>query len=318
MTNFLIKGVTLPLCVLLVLSCTDENFRKTEDSQVQIKNGILIFKTQAHYENLVHSDEETKIKFMKSLDERDDYISLKKKYLNEESILRESDQNARAIEALYIEEDDLLGSMLNEYGVVGIEDYYFKIDSNGELVFVLPSLYESEMEDLIDGEWGNENVYVFSTDDDVLYLLDEGIKGTVDLDNQVYFTGLFCSESGARGRKEANNEYNPAVWGYNYRQDNKVVYQKAGIYFSLQAKIKTQKKSLGIWWPYKSGLSIDYYVRYQAKCKSIQESFGITPSVFDNVHSKRPYESTRGLSSYYYSVRFKGLDFWSNVYKIED
>jgi hypothetical protein len=144
----------------------------------------------------------------------------------------------------------------------------------------------------------------------VLDLLDAGVRGTVNPSAKVL--GLFCSESGADSKKAASfisiNAY--------YRQDNKVVYQKAGIYFSLQAKIKVQEKSLtGIWVAAPNTyLHLDAYVKFKPKCKSEEEKWH-SRNTTSNELNYRPYENTRGLNKYIYEVQFYGGG-WSPAYEI--
>lgn len=137
-------------------------------------------------------------------------------------------------------------------------------------MYALNQQFESELNDLKSENTDNNNIIIFSTDDDVLYLIDEGSKGTTAGRSQ-----LFCGESGAREDKDDSFVYEP-IYG-DYRQDNKVVYQKAGIYFSLQAKTKMQYKSLtGIW--VDAGVTynqqLNYYVKYEPKCKGVTERTG--------------------------------------------
>lgn len=111
---------------------------------------------------------------------------------------------------------------------------------------------------------------IFSTDDDVLDLLENGSQGTSGGRVQ-----LFCGESGAKADKK--DDYDVSPFDPNYRQDNKIVYQKAGVYFSLQAKTKVQYKGwTGIWGDggpiYDQ--QITYYLKYEPKCKGITERYG--------------------------------------------
>jgi len=99
----------------------------------------------------------------------------------------------------------------------------------------------------------------------VLPLLIEGSKGTIS-------GRLFCRESNARGKKD-DFAYEPFY--DDYRQDNKVVYQSVGIYFSLQAKTKMQYKNLvGLWVDagITYGQKLRYYVRYEPKCRNVTEN----------------------------------------------
>jgi len=214
-----------------------------------------------------------------------------------------------------MESNEFLSSILNEDGIEIIGDHYYKVNLGSERVFVLSDDFANEIEDLKKEKTTNENLLVFSTNDDVLYLIDEGSKGTLN-----GRTELFCRKSGA-GEDKDNSFVVEPVYG-DYRQDNKVVYQKAGIYFSLQAKTKMQYKSLtGLW--VDAGVTnnqvLNYYVKFEPKCRSISEHSGTRsddgPS---NAFNYRPYESARGLHKYRYEADFSGQGFWSRKYRIFD
>lgn len=182
-------------------------------------------------------------------------------------------------------------------------------------MYVLSNQFESEIEDLKAENTDNKNILVFSTNDDVLYLMDEGSKGTINGRSQ-----LFCGESNAKGNKDES--FVPEPFYDDYRQDNKVVYQSVGIYFSLQAKTKMQYKNLlGLW--VDAGITccqkIQYYVKYEPKCKGVTERSGTKEDDGNsNELNYRPYESTTGLHKYRYEAAFYGAGYWSRNYVIFD
>ena len=85
----------------------------------------------------------------------------------------------------------------------------------------------------------------------------------------------------------------------------KVVYQKAGIYFSLQAKVQSQNRFAGIWYAQKDALSLEYIADWDPKCKDAQYARGVVyNNGAGNELNYRPYESTRGLHHYSYAALF--------------
>ena len=172
-----------------------------------------------------------------------------------------------------------------------------------------------KIDDLKNENTENKSILIFSTDDDVLDLLEEGVKGTVNSKVE-----LFCGESGADGHEAKHYDYAYSS-SDDFRQDNKVVYQKAGIYFSLQSKTKAQYKGwTGIWNETNACDQRIYYdVYYEPKCKSSTTRSG---TLYDdgcgNELNYRPYETTRGLHHYRFDVDFYGLSFYSRHYHIED
>jgi hypothetical protein len=281
---------------------------------VEFKNGALRFPTTDKYIDLVETGSDlTKSKLVSFLDEQTDYIPLRKA-----SFRFKNSANGRTLstqEEEVIETNEFLSSILNEDGLIVVGDYFFKVNLSSAKVYVLNLQFENEIADLKAENTGNENVMVFSTEDDILDLLSEGNRGTIN-----GRTGLFCGESGAISRKDDDFAVEP-VYG-DYRQDNKVVYQKAGIYFSLQAKTKMQYKSLtGLW--VDAGVTynqqLNYYVKYEPKCKGVTERIGNkTDDGPSNELSYRAYESTRGLHKYRYEADFFGQGYWSRIYSIAD
>ncbi len=75
----------------------------------------------------------------------------------------------------------------------------------------------------------------FSTNDEVLTLLEEGSTGTM---TNGRVQGLFCKESKAEGRNDPEEVY----YGDDYRMVCNVDYFAVGVYFKLQAKVKNQIK----------------------------------------------------------------------------
>jgi hypothetical protein len=144
----------------------------------------------------------------------------------------------------------------------------------------------------------HDKIRVFSINDDVLDLIHNGSNGASSRNLR---TTLFCSESGAISRKvEANVSY-----AWDRRLSCKIVYQKAGIYFSLQAKVQSQNFFSGIWWAQQDALSLRYIASFKPKCRDGEYKEGI---VYNDPGTSelnyRAYESTRGLHNYYYSALF--------------
>jgi hypothetical protein len=281
---------------------------------VDFKHGALQFPSADNYISLVESaGDEVKLSLIKFLDTKKDYNSLRKSYLKARQT-----SNGRVLstkETDIVEANEFLASILNEDGLIVIGDYYFRINMNSEKVFVLPLKNESELDDLKQENIANQNILIFSTNDDVLPLLAEGNKGTINGRSQ-----LFCGDSGANSGKDDGFVYEPFY--DDYRQDDKVVYQKAGVYFSLQAKTKMQYKNLlGLWVDagITYGQKLRYYVIYEPKCKGVTEN---TETKEDNDPSNelnhRAYESTRGLHKYRYEAEFYGQGYWSRKFIIFD
>lgn len=280
------------------------------NADITVTNNIVTFNSISAYENFIDNGSvSTKQSVITQLDSISNYISLKKVY--EKSFSSSQARTLSTKEKEMAEINSFFSSLINSDGLIQIGDYLFKIDLDIGKVFVLPPSVSSNKQainDLKKENTSNKNILVFSTDDDVLNLLANDSNGTMN-----GRTMLFCHESGAPSGSDKAFEY---AYNDTERQDNKVVYQKAGIYFSLQAKIKTEEKYAGLWVASADNqLYLDYYFNYKPKCKGSRTESN-TVGAFDHELNRRPYASTRGLHYYDYVVQFYGLNFQSGVYEI--
>lgn len=181
--------------------------------------------------------------------------------------------NQKEREAINIE-DELLATLLNPQGIIQIAENIFEIDALNEIVTVYSAPETRE----------KNGKRTFSTNDDVFDRLD-GIEA-------------LYTKSGCPSYKEKVKNW--AVWGGNV--ECKVVYQKAGIYFSLQSKIKKDHwgGSAYISLTCPSGSSYTQN-RSGASQQSIPSN---SQGGYGRVYNYRPYSSMRGLKQYYFSVNF--------------
>jgi len=302
---------------LLFVACdpnsTEDAIPKNEFN-VEFKNGALKFSSINSYQNMVEDKTDAeRSAFISFLNSTKDYNSLRKSYSKTKQTSAGRVLGTKETEV--VESNEFLSTILNEDGLIAIGEYYFKINLNSEKVFVLPLKNESEFDDLKQENVANQNILIFATDDDVLLLLSEGSKGTISGRSQ-----LFCRDRSADALKDDSYAYEPFY--DDYRQDNKIVYQKAGVYFSLQAKTKMQYKNLiGLW--VDAGITynqqVRYYYRYEPKCRNSSEGSATkTDDGPSNELNYRAYESIRGLHKYRYEAEFFGQGFWSRKYIIFD
>lgn len=310
------KIIYLSLVLLVLLSSCSEDVAvvKTDlNMPVEINNGVAHFKSLENYTSVLeNTDDNFRKSLIKYLDNQSSYKSFKSvyKYTGSNVEVRKLSTKEESI----VEDNDFLSTILNDERMVAIGDYVFKISFDDELVYAASLNNVSLVEAVKNENSENPEVQVFSTDDDVLHLLEEGSSGTVN-----GRTNLFCGESGADAKDDKGFDDCPYAYCAGYRQDNKVVYQKAGVYFSLQAKTKFQYLSgIGIWVAADAGdQSIDFYYKYEPKCKGVSEGSSILyDDGSDNELNKRIYESTRGLHKYRYNAYFYGGQFQSRFYEI--
>ena len=209
-------------------------------------------------------------------------------------------QNIRTTVNTTVEYPEFLQKILNTDGIVQIGSYLIRVNLEKEKVFCLDVAHNNEYQDLVNENINNENIFVFSTEQNVI---DE----LALLKNKNAKMDILCfRERGADSKKDDDF----VNYGDGYRLDCKVVYQNAGIYFSLQAKVKNQvevPRGSGLWFAQKGNLSLNYYDRYKPKCKSEISPETGTRYEIDNELNHRAWESATALNKYHYRVQFSNL-----------
>lgn len=250
-----------------------------------VSKGILNFKNLEDYASLLGESNETAQQVvMTRLDEISSFKSLKSAFLERQR----SGVSART--ANEIEEDELadsdefISTLINEDGLIRIEDYFFNIDVLNDQVYALNTTYETDMADLINAQYQtNSNILVYSTNDDVLDILYP--NNAIARLGSSGKSELFCRESGAGGRESSGYAYYvDPVHGFDpqIRSLNKVVYQKIGIYFSLLAKTKAQIQAVptfGSLWLAGTDPDqrISFSYRFKPKCRDERSGAGVVP-----------------------------------------
>jgi hypothetical protein len=199
-------------------------------------------------------------------------------------------------------EDEYLANFLTPEGVIEVGDYVFKINMPEEKVFVLhKDNIGSHLTDLYNENVIKDIVFEFSTNDEILTLLEEGYTGSPIENGKVEI----CRQSGAPSDKD----YEQINYGGNvYRLNVKAVYQKAGIYFSLIGKGNALVKTIfGFYDNHAIGMWANYNASWTPKCKSTSTKSDNCTSGFSNgtgMLTHRFYESSRGLHKYSLKINF--------------
>lgn len=121
--------------------------------------------------------------------------------------------------------DDYLASILNEDWIVQIGDYLYRVNIPNEKVFVLPVKHIDQYDQLVEENLKNSNIMVFSTDDDVIELVENGMTGQEK--------SLFCHDRKAR-RSYAISDIATITPAVTMQLESR--YYKGGIIFSLKSK----------------------------------------------------------------------------------
>jgi hypothetical protein len=241
-----------------------QNSITTNELSISIKEDRLVFQSIEDYENTI--DHLAKIgdgNFAKWENEIG-FNSMRKNFT-------ETELNKTGIV------DPLLATLLNKDAIIQIENEVYKIDVPNESVKVINvSLYSGL------NSFGSKSARTYSTQDNIL----EMIKGNI--------TRAICN--GCPGG--SNDKYGSTASSVNISM--KVVYQRAGIYYSLQSKIKKDNclngcPSVGI---YLSGSA-----SYQ-KCGGGSGTPSNAVGGTEREYNWRAYEGSNRLKQYNFNVNF--------------
>ena len=208
----------------------------------------------------------------------------------------------------------ILPEILNADKVVIIGNWIVKVDLTNQRGLILNTTFSNQYNDILTDNLNNINIKVVGLD-------VEGLEYIDNLDNPQSSNGTQARRcTGARQRSADNFFYST---DRRKRLDAKVVYQRALVYFSLQAKGKCQKRRLGIWWADDSGFAsmANIETKY-SKCFGAGFGYAGVPCPGPGpytgtaacllgyeegrITSFRAYYGGRGLPNYFYGVTFTG------------
>lgn len=186
------------------------------------------------------------------------------------------------------EDYGLLLDIVNEKKLVRLGNYIVRVDLPTDQVFTIAASYPNAVDTILTNT-ANAAVTTYSRDEqlvDILFLLMKGCKDKYAA-NQKQKIEAKCS-SKKRTKKE-------------------LTYQTAGIYFSVVAEMKSQKKSWGIWWSdaqYPQISNVNFY--YKFRCGNTYQYSGVPPvglpsNTYITNSSKatfRPFQGPYALTTY--------------------
>ncbi|MBN7802034.1 hypothetical protein J0A67_14265 [Algoriphagus aestuariicola] len=288
-----IGGLILPVAILLgCISDPNESLSDvTQVSKLKVKDNTLSFADFEAYEDAIQNP--------------DEIIDLEFRSISRLIQRQEVSSNARILsddetDALKEYEGSLIVDILDEEKTVVIGERLFYLDFAKKLVAVTKDF--SLKQYLIEGDYDSDLVYLFSFEDDVIGLLEEGSTGTIlskkkaDLENRrIAAVGSNCDWDECR--YDSNT---PGDNGYEYRVEAKHVYQSSGVYFKLFSQAKHMKRNSP---PLYSGEPTEIQISWDYWFKSKRNSIGIQSDIdndskWNDVYEETHYSSSRGLESY--------------------
>lgn len=286
-----------------------QNESTSSEFNISSDGKMLIFKTTDGYKKVVNDPtEEIKSKFLKEV------ANFKHTTYSELLSMSKSSENDDLLG------DDDLAQILNEDWIVQIGDYLYRVNKPTESVYVLPASKVSEYQDLVNENVANKNIRKFSTEDDVIELVESGAEGQKSL----------CFQSYANQRNEFISATLPLGYGMQLIIDMRSKYFAAGIFFNLKSFTSTFAQGLS--W---NDVSSDYpqYVyqnyalylkmtgrrRYKVRCGTdtgyytwSKEGSGSAGVVLQS------YQGSKGLNKYELiaNVYFMYYGEWRNITEI--
>jgi len=276
-----------------------------QKTNLSIDNGMVKFGSLAVYEQ-----------YAENTLNQDDIVDLTVNSNEIKTLANDSD--FVEVDSLY---DEFLLNILNTDKIFEMGSFMVKIDLENHQALAINAANANAYADLVANNTDAMGMMVF--DDEVDNGIDilEQIESNV-LTPQSYKTAI--EENGIFGRcrhakrgKDAGFQYwfsypNNRCPGkdYCYRGEDKLVYQKAIFYFSIEAKRKNQKEccydSRASHNPQRHfvNIKIEGRAKFEKRCKG-EQNITISNEVFnDHKISRHPYQGSRSLSKYDVSVIF--------------
>ncbi len=327
--NFLVLLIMSILC----FSCNDETILNEESitNSLQLSNGELKFSSIEAYENLVDQDMLLTNELIKILGTAytTSFTSLQTK--QEQDIFN---KKVKSNSVLNLDEVSPVLNILNEKGIVVIGKWTLMIDLTHNVIGVTESKDRSVKYALVNKDFNNNKIRWFGTEDEVLSLLEEDKESTLTIKDlsermisseknkgkptlhrmnecQVY-QGSDGTTNFLKDKKVVISEANCGS-GENCKRwlaDAKHVYQKAGIYFSLQSKIKYRGNvscSAADLRPINTRLTVNVSYSYERRRrfkKNEKKSGTKNDSTFSNELNIKTYSGTRSLKKYRLNTTF--------------
>ncbi len=310
----LVAGVIIgckkqPLKLKNEISDNSNNEFKSKATGYYTDGTILIFTSASEYDKVV--TDPTDLDRKSFLDE----VSLMSHTTYGEHLIISSEKDVIG--------DEYFNQILNKDRIVQIGDYLYRINAKDNFVFALPALYKSSYNDLVNESTSNKHIRKFSTEDDVIELVEAG---------EVVMKGLFCKENQASNPQWSNitySSYEPYTYNVansnhtyviRYKRECKMNYLKLGIYYNLQAKLEvtgnvsksaSSKGTYGV-----SGFNTEGAVAiinskriYKIRCQSETGWNSVTSTLTNgsNIHKAEynSYRGSKGLKKYWIKCGFK-------------
>ena len=211
-TKFLKTGLCAVMIMILFGSCQKEVVNEpasivNNTCNLSVIDNRLVFNTISDYEGAVSlTNCEQTVAFTKQVNSLNNFTS----YSEKQNTAAKRVKEGSALDSL-LDGEDFLKSILNSDGAVQIGNYIILLDLANDLVYAIDAKFSDQYSDLVARNINNPNIMSFSTEDEVIDLLKDGVLGTVkNLNNTL--KKAKCKEKRARGKKDEEK----LLYGVNY------------------------------------------------------------------------------------------------------
>lgn len=214
---------------------------------------ILQFNSISDWENTLHLMQEFNDSLLSVYESKyPGFISQRMRFEGEDSI-----ENPN--------EDDILATNLSNNGVVIIENKAYMPDFINDLIYVCKVVNIVNISNLINKHVSDTSIFaVYDSEIEVLHLNEEELELSLKSNNR-NVDRRRCREKRADKDKDKSGDRN--YCNTDKRLKAKIVYQKAGIWFSLLIDIDHYRKnSLGIYRKEAKDISVAYTFRAKKRC----------------------------------------------------
>jgi len=303
------KTILALIIVFTIVACEEQQVavEQTATSEligndVFMKDNVVTFRNMDYYISFVEGvkNEDKKKSLVGKIKDVTGYVP----YYKTLQKARPGISSRSEDEISFLEEDDFITTLLNNDGIIEIGPYVFKVNLLTERVYVLESIYKEELMGELIAENDHPMIQVFSTNDEVLTMLQNGEKSNIASRTEG------CDEVPAIGYDRATISIHSDT-NWTFRLDGFHKYTKAGIYYSLVAKAETCYKLIDEedkdYVAYKTTLGINWNdCLWWKKCGQRYDNVtGGTSLAATSFIKQRHYESaTKRLSKYYLETEF--------------
>lgn len=271
MKKVIFGGLMLASVGIGFVSCKKESSESNQQSYVKQQEGIysdgklLVFKTYQDFESVVQMPTpEVEKDFLKKVGSMDHTTYSKSKQLSKSDI--------------DLVGDEFLAQILNEDLAVQIGSWIYRINKPTEKVYALSVRNADDYPDLIAEKISNTNVLEYSTEEDVIEILEPG----ADLGEKA-FRNCQKSQQDVVGwdlYADWIDENNIYLGGYDkrykFQRKMKVKYDQWGIYRKLFGEFEHKENFGGTW--DETHFSMQVYGTYSVR-NAGGGNFGIYPSI---------------------------------------